>query len=154
MLNTPKAFAAVTIFLMSFHAANASPLDDLAARVEAFGETTQAGGGGWAAYADFLHEDYSRWSSYQPVYEKDVFIRGLKSWWEAGNRQTDRVLETLDLRVVDKVGIGRFRVAETYVDKDGNQTGLFRGVVSHTWVLTPDGWKLIAIDIFRDSLEQ
>jgi len=145
------AYHAIVAALLLAASSSASDLETLQTSIDEFSRAMRTDGGGWRAYQSFLHEDFSRWSTTQPVYTKDELMPGMKEWWEAGNRQASREATVIDIRTVGDLGFARFRLKETYVGPDGEPNGAFDGYVDHTWKLEDGDWKLISLNIFHLS---
>ncbi len=126
------------------HSADEQTLLEVA---DGFSATTSKGGAGWEAYAEFLHDDFTRWTPGRDVWDRAKTIELIRSWWEAGNRMAKSETELISLRVRDHTGVIRRKFSETYVDQENKDAGSFTGFVTQVWIRDGKSWKLLAATI-------
>lgn len=127
-----------------------SPVDELIARSKALSTTTTRDGKGWEEYQNFLHKEFSRWSTNTEVLDRDQTVAMIRQWWEGGNRQSKSEEEVISVQVVGTTGVLRKKIHEMYIDGDGNDAGEFRGHVTQTWVNDSNTWQLLSVTIQVD----
>jgi ketosteroid isomerase-like protein len=118
----------------------------LASEIEALSASLMKDGPGWKAYAEVLHDDYSRSSTGGEYQRRAEFLKGLQEWWDYGMRVSSRQVEPIAYDRTGNVAIVRSKVTETFVGPDGATSG-FTGHVTYVWVLEDNGWKLLTAAI-------
>lgn len=123
----------------------------LLAAAQRLSETTKSGGAGWEAYAQFLHDDFTRWSAQQPMMDRAQTVGAIQSWWEGGNRVDKSEENLISTQLAGETGVLRRKFTEWYIDQDGNDAGKFSGYVTQVWVRAGETWLLLAATIENEK---
>ena len=121
--------------------------------IDALSASLMVGGPGWQAYADQLHDNYSRASTGGNYQRRDAFVEGLRQWWDHGMRVAARETVPVGLDTAGDVAIVRTRVTERFVGPDGAPADGFSGHVTNVWLREDGRWRLLSANIERIAEE-
>ena len=115
--------------------------------MERLSAATAPGGSGAESYSSVLSDHFSRWTTGSTtINSKQVWVEGVKEWFDDGWRVTDRDQTVLDILVSGEFAFTRRIVEETYLGPDGDTT-VSRAGLAETWIRVDGTWLLFRVNV-------
>jgi hypothetical protein len=109
--------------------------------------TTAPGGSGADGYGRLLSEGFSRWTvGSEIVNGKEMWVEGIREWFDAGWRVSDRKSQTLEIQILGDTAFTRRLVTETYLGPE-DETSTSSAALAEVWVRAEDGWLLHLVNV-------
>jgi len=120
---------------------------EVLASMELLSAATAPDGAGADDYAAILAEGFSRWTTGRgKIKDKQVWVDGVRGWFEDGWRVVDRNQEVLEVSVSGEYAFSRRIVEETYQGPDG-ESSVSKAGVAETWVRGAGPWLLLRVNV-------
>lgn len=108
---------------------------------------TAPDGSGADGYARILSEGFSRWTiSSEVINDKQTWVEGMREWFDAGWRVSDRKSQTLEIQIRGDTAFTRRLVTETYLGPE-KETSVSSAALAEVWVRAEDGWLLHLVNV-------
>jgi hypothetical protein len=119
---------------------------EVLASMELLSATTAPNGTGVDGYAAVLAEGFSRWTTgSSTVNSKQVWVDGVRSWFDDGWRVVGRAQEIVEILVIGEYAFTRRVVEETYLSPSG-ENSVAKAGLAETWIRGEGIWLLLWVN--------
>ena len=110
-------------------------------------ETTSSIGKGADAYADYLSDDFSRWTIGSSVMnDKIKWVEGVREWFDEGWRVSEKQQQNLEILIMKDIAHTCRVVSETYIGPAGD-ISKSKAALAEIWIKKKNRWLLHRVNV-------